>query len=439
MFTELLIIFLLILLNGVFAGAEIAILSLRKTRLAELVEAGSGSARAVSRLRESPESFLATVQIGITVVGATAAAFGGASLAERLGPVLAQVEPLRPYAEQLSFGVVVGGVSFLSLVLGELVPKSLALRAGETYALLIGRPLAGLAWAARPVVALLTGASNLVLRIFGDSTSFTEGRLSREEVQQIVDEAASAGAVDRHAGEIAARALDFDNLDAWTVMIPRGEICSLSVHCTHAEVARMAQERRHARMPVWEGTADNVIGYVNLRDVLASAAAGEAWDLRKFVHEVPFVPDGMTAPALLRRLQEERSHIALVINEQGTIMGLVTVEDLLEELVGDILSENDRPSADFVKEADGSYLAQGSVALHLLIRDTGIELPEGDWATLAGLALSLAGRVPKVGAVLTIPECEWVLEVVEATPRRVKQIRLRRARGLENLATSSER
>lgn len=423
--SELLVILALVLLNGVFAGAEIAILSLRKTRLAELAADGDRAARAVVRLRQDPEAFLATVQIGITVVGATAAAFGGASLTAELAPVVARVPPLAPFAEDLAFGLVVGTVSFLSLVLGELVPKSLALRAGEPYALFIGRPLATLAWIARPIVALLTGTSNLVLRLFGDRTTFTETRLSREEIQQMVEEATSAGAVDEHAGEIASRALELGALDAYTIMVPRADIVMVPTGADAATLAEATRRSGHARLPVYDRDADDVVGFVNAREALAAAVIGPSWSLDAFVHPVVFVPDVMPAPAVLRKLQAERAHLAMVIDEQGTIAGLVTMEDLLEELVGEILSENDKPRTALSRDADGSWVVAGNVPIHEVARETGVDLPEGDFSTVAGLVIARAGRIPAPGE-RVVTEDGVTLEVVEATPRRVRSVRIRR-------------
>lgn len=197
--TEALIIFALILANGVFSGAEIAVLSLRKTRLRELLENGQVRARAVQALRDQPERFLATVQTGITVISAAAAAFGGDVFAERLARLLSHINVLAPYAKQLGFALVVVVISFLSLVLGELVPKSLALRFAEGYAMLMAPLLLGLSYVARPVIWLLTASSNLVLRIFHDKTSFTETRLSPEELREMVAEAAKTGSLDPHA------------------------------------------------------------------------------------------------------------------------------------------------------------------------------------------------------------------------------------------------
>lgn len=425
MIFESLVIVALVLLNGVFSGAEIAIRSLRKTRLAELVAEGSLSARAVARLRDNPEDFLATVQIGITVIGATAAAFGGASLAAELVPVLAGLPGMERFASDLALGLVVAGVSFLSLVLGELVPKSLALRAGESYALLVARPLRTLAWLGHPVVTVLTGTSNLVLRMFGDRTTFTEARLSREEVQQIVEDAATAGAVGRHAGEIASRALDFSSLDAYTVMVPRPEMVTLSKQAGVQEIAKVARKTGHTRVPVFDGEPDNFVGFVNLRDLLAEAVIGPTLTIDALLHPIAFVPDTMPAPILLRRLQAERCQLAVVTDEQGSVAGLVTVEDLVEELVGEILGENDEPRTSITREDEGTWLVSGNVPLHELNREIGLGVPEGEFATVAGLCIHLAGSIPVVGQ--TVHAEHVTLDIVDASPRRVRRVRVRRS------------
>jgi putative hemolysin len=421
---EILIILLLILLNGVFSGAEIAILSLRKTRLAELVDEGRAGAGSVTALRADPERFLATVQIGITVVGSAAAAFGGASLAADFEPIFAAVPFLAPYAPNLALGLVVVLVSFLSLVLGELVPKSLALRAGESYALFIGRPLLALSWFGGPFVALLTGASNVVLRAFGDSTTFTEARLSKDEIVQMVDEATTVGSVDAEAGEIAARALDLVELDAYTVMVPRDEIVMIQRSATVAELGALVLEHHLARFPVFEGSRDNIVGVVNARDVLAKASSNPDTRVDEVLYPVLYVADSMTATSLLRALQGQRTYLALVIDEQGTIVGLVSIEDLVEELVGEILNEHDPIPKDFTRSADGSWLIPGATPLHEVQRVLDIDLPEGDYATLAGLCLSVAGRIPAIGDVIAVDE-GLSAEIVDAGPRRIRSVRLR--------------
>jgi len=377
---------------------------------------------------------LATVQIGITVVGASAAAFGGASFAERLAPTVAAVPVLAPYADQIAFTIVVALVSYLSLVLGELVPKSLALRNAEGYALFIAPILSGISRIATPIVWVLTGSSNLVLRVFGDRTTFTESRLSREELQQMMEEAGSAGSVAPEVSEIASRAIDFDDLDAYDVMVPARNIVALDRAASLAEVARVAREHTHTRVPVYEGHADNITGFINLREVLAVGLQEGKVDLGKLMHPIPFVAENMAAHAVLNELQAKRSYLAIVVDEQGSVRGMITMEDLLSELVGEMISETDRPKGQIRREEDGSYTLLGSTPVHEANRTLAFELPEGEgWSTVAGLCIELAGRIPAQGAVLTT-EDGIVLEVIEATPRGVKVVRAsRKARPADDL------
>ncbi|WP_437638978.1 hemolysin family protein [Sorangium sp. So ce854] len=427
--SELLVILALVLVNGIFAGAEIAVVTLRKTRLDQLVQSGSRRARAVKRLRDNPERFLATVQIGITVVGATASAFGGSTLARELTPVLQAVSWIGDAAEELALAAVVALVSFLSLVLGELVPKSLALRSAEPYALLVGAPLRGLSSLARPLVWLLTASSNLVLRLFGDRTNFVEARISPEEIQQIVDDAAEAGSVDKRAGEIASRALDFAGLTALQVMLPRGRVVALPRGATAAEVQRTVLAHGHTRMPVHEGTTDNVIGYVTMQEVLALLFGGGPFSLESVLRPAYFVIGSMPAVDLLAEMKRRRLQLAVVIDEQGGMIGIVTMEDLVEELVGEIFAENEahlrRPEEVIQREPDGSALVPGDMPVHELSRELEIELPDdARWSTVAGLCMGLARRIPAPGDVLTTAGGAR-LEIVDASPRQIRTVRVR--------------
>ncbi len=415
----------LVLANGVFSGAEIAIISLRKTRLAQLVEEGRASARAVKRLRDAPEQFLATVQIGITVIGATAAAVGGASIASRIAPAIARLPGLEHAAPQLALALVVAGVSYLSLVLGELVPKSLGLRAAERYALLVARPLLWLAGAARPLVWLLTQSSNLLLRPFGDRTTFTEARLSVEELEQLVEEAGKAGALDASTAEIASRALAFRDLTAGEVMVPRSRVAALPLDASPAELKRLLLEEGRSRMPVYEGSLDNIVGYVMAKDLAAIAWERELIVLADLVRPVHFVPEAAKAAQVLRDMQRRRAHIAVVVDEHGGVAGLLTLEDLIEELVGEILGESEQPVPLFQKEADGSALVRGDAPVREVNRALGLELPEGeDYSTVAGLCIAIAGIVPERGAHLRAADGTEI-EVVDASPRVVRLVRLR--------------
>lgn len=425
--TELLILLALVLVNGIFSGAEIAIVAVRSSRLQELEQGADAGARAALALKKHPERFLATVQVGITVIGATAAAFGGASLTDDLVPLLERVGFVAPYAEEIALAAVIGLVSYFSIVLGELVPKSLALRGAERYALLVGRPMLLLSWLLRPAVAFLTLSSNAVLRPFGDETNFTETRHSPDELQQLVEEAARAGTLDKHAGEIAARALEFPELTAGDVMVPRPEVAALSTDATADDIRRTFDRGGHQRMPVCDGSIDNVVGYVSVKDLLQLVWSGQPLRLEEVMRPPFFVPETQRAVDLLQDMRRRRLPFAIVVDDQGGTSGIITTEDLIEELVGDIFSEHVEKIPQLIKrEADGTALISGKAPLRDVNRALDLQLPEdGEWSTVAGLCLATAGRIPQRGDTLELAD-GLRLEIVDASPRRVQSVRLHR-------------
>ncbi|MBE7451018.1 MAG: HlyC/CorC family transporter [Kofleriaceae bacterium] len=421
--TEIFLILALILANGLFAGAEIAVLSVRKTRLSEYIRRQDRRALAVKALRDQPERFLATVQIGITLVGTAAAAFGGASVAGALAEVLRDAGAGR-YAEEVAMALVIAGIAFLGLVVGELVPKSLALRYSDRYSFLIARPLLGLSHLMRPLVWFLTVCSNAVLKLFGDRTTFTETRLSRDELQELVEEAAKTGSVDPRASEIASRALEFEGVRVGELMVPRNRVVALRRGSTSEEVQRVILEEGHSRMPVYDGTIDNIVGYVVARDVLALAWEKGLIVLEDIVRPAYVVTEPTRALDLMREMQRRRVQMAVVTDEHGGLAGLVTIEDLVEELVGDIFSEDDKPDTILVREPEGTALVQGHAPVRKVNRELDLDLPVGaDRTTIAGLCMSLAQAIPQAGERLTT-ENGTVLEVVESSPRRVRKVRI---------------
>lgn len=423
MLGELLIIAALILANGFFAGSEIAVVAVRRTRLEELRET-SAAARAVLALRAEPERFLATVQVGITVVSATAAAFGGASVAERLAPLLARATWLAPYSEELALAIVVAGVSYFSIVVGELVPKSLALRGAERLSLWVGRFFVALSWFARPIVWLLSGSANVLLRPFADRTTFTETRHSADELQQLVEEASKAGTIHPEAGEIAARALELPELRAADVMVPRHAVVMVPSDASHDAIVQLLRAHRYSRMPVYDGDVDNVVGYVSVKDLVVAAAEARP-DVRELARPAFFVPESKPVVDLLREMRKRHVPFAIVVDEQGGTSGIVTMEDLLEELVGEIFSEHLASTPRLVRvHEDGSALVSGQAPVREVARALDVDLPdEGSWTTIAGLCLALAGRIPSIGDRWTLPN-GTVLEVVDATERRVQTVRV---------------
>jgi len=430
MLVELLVVVALILANGVFAGAEIAVLALRKGRVRELAEGGGRFGLALKRLRDDPERFLSTVQIGITVVGASAAAFGGRTFAEDLEPIVARVPGLAPHASEVAFALVVALVSYLSIVLGELVPKSLALRMAERYARWVVGPILFLSVLVRPAVWVLTASSNVVLRAFGDRTSFAESKLSVEELRGILDEASEGGAVTEEAGEIASRALKLGELTAADVMLHRRFVVGLPVDADESEVRRVMLESGHRRTPVYRGTLDDVLGYVSWRDVLQRLWTGGSLDLSEMLRPAHFVPEATLAPELLETMRSRRLALSVVVDEHGGTAGIVTLEDLLEELVGEIVSEHDSaPTEPVALQPDGSALVPGTVSIWQVNHALDLDLPEPKaWTTVAGLCIELAGgRIPRSGERLSAPD-GTVIEVREATERRVRAVRVIPAR-----------
>ncbi len=422
--TDLVIITLLLLGNGLFSGAEIALVSVRKTRIDQLVAEKRGGALAAKKLRNNPEQFLATVQIGVTVMGTLAGAYGGASLAKHLSP-LVRGTWLAESADKVALALVVGIISYLELVVGELVPKSLALRAADRFSLIIARPMLYLSYLAKPLVWFLTVSSNVVLRLFGDKTNFTEARLSPGEIQQLVDEATEAGSVDPAAGEIASRAIDFADLTAGHVMVPRQRVVGSPRGADAEQIRQIVIEHGRTRMPVFEEVIDNVVGYVTIRDLMALFVESKLLVLEDALRPAFMVPESMRAVDLLGEMRRRRVQLAIVVDDLGATSGIVTLEDLVEELVGEIASEHEEQEPSPIQhESDGVALVRGETPIRDVNRELELELPEGEtWSTIAGLVLDLAGRIPPVGSSFET-RGNVRLEVVAASPRQVKRIRV---------------
>lgn len=420
---DLAILVVLALANAFFSGAEIAILAVRQTRLRELADEGNRGAALALRLRDDPERFLATVQVGITVVGASAGAFGGVVLEKPVAAALAGVG-LGTAADDVAFVLVIAFVSMLSIVVGELVPKSLALRSSERVALLVSRPLFVLSRVSRPIIWFLTAVSNVVLRPFRDQTNFTETRLSSDELRQLVDEATESGTVDRDTGEITARALDLGDRKGFSVMIPRGGITWLTLKATRREAESVLRSRPHARYPVIDDDRQPV-GYVIAHELYAQLL-DDRFDLVEILREIPLFPESAAAVDILRALQKARSEIGLIVDADGSTSGLVSIEMLAEELFGEIAAENEEVRPGFTKHADGSFLVRGETPIHEVNRELDLELPvEQVASTLGGLVLAAYGGFPRVGTKLVL-EGGVEAEVMETSARRVLLVRLRR-------------
>lgn len=338
---ELLFILVLILLNGFFAGTEIAVVSSGRRELEEMEKKGRRGARIVRRWLERPDDFLATVQVGITLVGAMAAAIGGATAVEWLEPRIATVPALAPWAEPLALLIAVLPITYVSLVLGELVPKSLAFRYRERAAVLVAPFIDGLATVASPVVRALTGSTWFFLGLFGVKPSDDQPKVTREELRWLLKEGGASGVFNREEQQIIPRVLDFGALKARDVMIPRERIVAVEESTPREDLLRILSEEHYTRMPVYRGTLDHVRGILHIKDFIYLWTHSDLFHLADVLRPPTIVSASMPARDLLDLFQKQHLHMAVVTDDSGAVVGLATLEDLVERIVGDIQDEHD--------------------------------------------------------------------------------------------------
>jgi putative hemolysin len=423
---EMMLILALIFANGFFAASEIAVIATRKSRIDALLEKGVRSAAAVARLKNDPDRFLATVQIGVTVVSSFASAIGGAAAIGFLKP---QIELLSiPFvahaAEITALLIVVLPISYLSLVLGELVPKSLALRFSEQIACIVARPIEFLARVSAVFVKALTASSNAVLRIFGGKEAESVSFISADEVKSLIREGAAKGIFNETEKELIHSVFEFTDTPVKAVMIPRTEIHSIEVHSSLAAVAKSFVDSGFSRIPVYEGELDKVIGILYNKDVFKALQEKSDFRIRDHLHPAFFVPSTLPISELLKQLQRRRLAMALVVNEFGEIEGLATLEDLVEEIVGEIRDEYDREERGPVERLpDGSMVIQGSALLKDLKADFDLPFEDSpDYHTLAGFMLAKLKHIPRGGE--WVEENGYKLTIVDMEGRRIVKVKV---------------
>ena len=335
---EVFLVGLLILANGFFSAAEIAIVSVRKSRLSQLIAEQRHVANVVAALKEDPSRFLATVQIGVTLVGSMASVVGGAASVQALAPILRTILPaaIEDWAQAIALSVTVILISYFMLVIGELVPKSVGLRHSERLALLAGRPIQALSQLAAPLVKLLTLSTDAVLWLLGLGGTAEEAFTSEEEVKHIVHEGARHGIFDEAERQLIHSVFAFTDTSVREVLVPRSEVHAIEVSTPLADVLKEVVQTGFSRMPVYEGDLDRIVGIVHIKEVLREVEKPQPASLAAITHAAYFVPDSMQISDLLRELQNRRTHMAIVVDEFGTVVGLVTIEDLLEEIDGEI-------------------------------------------------------------------------------------------------------
>lgn len=422
MAVEIGLLLLLIVLNGVFAMSELAIASSRKTRLQQWAAEGNAGAEAALKLADEPNQFLATVQIGITLIGIVTGFFGGSTLSTPVAQQLERIPGLAPYAEMISIVVVVGLVTYLSLVVGELVPKRLALQSPERLASLVAPPMTLLSRIASPIVKLLGASSELILRVLGVRNS-EELPVTEEEIAILLQEGTAAGVFTAREHEMLEGVFDLGDRDVRDLMTPRYRLVALDLNAPMEENFRRMAESPHHLFPLYEGELDNLVGMVPVKKLWAASLTNAPIDLRGLAEPALIVPESMPALDVVKRFQGRSNTAAMVVDEYGGIQGLLSLHDLIEAITGD-LGDTAGSSGEAVQRADGSWLLDGALPVHEVrsLLNLG-PLPgeeTGDFETLGGFLMASLGRVPEVGdSFVWDNRC---FEVVDMDGRRIDRV-----------------
>lgn len=414
---------ILILANGLFAMSEIAIVSSRKARLERLAAEGSAKAKTALELANEPTQLLSTVQVGITLIGIVTGAYGGATLAKPLAAYFKTIPWFEPYSEPVSLAVVIVSITYLSLIIGELVPKRIALNTPEAIAVAIAMPMRFFSRFCFPVVKLLSFSTEILLRLLHIKES-GEAPITEEEIKLLIAEGAEYGTVEPAEKDLVERVFRFGDMGVGSLMTPRTQVEWLDLEDPADYNLNVLINSRHSRLPVARENLDNLTGVIHTADVLKHSLAGQKLNWESYIEEPLMIPKSMRAVRLLELFQQTGNHIAVVIDEFGGMTGLVTIYDILEKLVGEIAQEDEADAPDMVQRADGSWLIDGLVAVddfkdHFSLA----ELPGEDrehYQTLGGFITSYLNDIPQVADVV-----EWGdlrLEIMDMDRTRIDKV-----------------
>jgi putative hemolysin len=394
---EILLIVPLIVLAGVFAMAEIALVSVRKPRLQQWADQGNTGARAALDLANKPEIFLATVQMGMTLIGIFAGAFGERTLSVRIESFLNGIPPLAPYGHAISLVVVVGAVTYLTLIIGELVPKQIALHSPERFASALAKPMMAFSQVGAPVVSILNASARMVLRAFRVRPS-EEPLVTEEEIKVIMEQGAEAGLLEESEHQTVRRLFRLSDRAVTSLMKPRHDIVWLDADAPTEQTMKQVVASSHSRFPVARGSLDNVVGMVKEKDLLACCLSGRPLNLTDTAQPPVFVPGAITAFRLLEIFKKSHTHVALVVDEYGDVEGLVTINDFFEDLVGEVASADMPQERHAVQRPDGSWLIDGKILVHDFKELAGLGKLPGEersiYLTLGGFVMMQIGRIP---------------------------------------------
>ncbi len=419
-------ILLLILLNGFFAAAEIAIVSLRKSRTNELIKSGNKKAIEIKHFQDNPEQFFATIQVGITLVTTLASAFGGAIFVEKLSTIISliNIPYIKPYIHIISFTIIVILISYFSLVLGELVPKSFALKYSEKVALFVSYPIKFFSIIFKYSIKFLTWSTNIVLKPFKDDVSFTESRLSEKELRYLIKEGCKAGTIDKTDEQLIENVFEFGDLEIEKIMTPHNKMIAIDIAKDTKEILDIVEQENYSRIPFYSGRLNNIIGILYTKDLIWKFKNNEKFKIRNILRPPLFVPATQKLNDVLQKFKENRTQIAIVLDEYGGVIGLVTLEDILEEIVGDIKDESDKISSDIEKQKDGSYIIEGSVPITDINKKLKTTIPENEpYDSISGFLLYKMHKFPKENEIYKYNNLTF--KILKTSKKRILKIKIK--------------
>lgn len=431
------IVLVLTLLNGAFSMAETALVSVRRTRVEQMVEEGRSGARTVRLLVEDPPRYIATVQTGITLLGFASAAAAATTLSDPLIPVLTAAGVPREIAGPVCVTLITLIVALLSMVLGEIAPKSLALQAPDVWALRLAPFVNFCAIIFKPITGVVIGLSNLLVRPFGAKAKFETPMITREEFEQIIDETEQHGEIDDEEAKIITNVIDLSETPVRSVMTPRIDMTALPVDAKLSRMLDTVLESGHSRIPVFEDRIDNVVGIVHAKDLLTRLHQNDMdMDLRHVMRQPYFVPETKPVSDLLTELRRVKQQLAIVQDEYAGTAGLVTIEDLLEEIVGEIRDEYDVDEPDIATISEDEWIIDGRMAIADVNDQLGFDLPHKDYNTIGGLVFGSLGHEPTIGERVPMDGIEFEVERMEG--RSIRILRATRISSMENAEMVAE-
>ncbi len=426
MLSDILLPLILIALNAFFAASEMAFVSLNENKIKLQAEEGDRKAVRIDRLLSQPSKFLATIQIGITLAGYLASAFASETFATPLTELLVRAGVNIPPQTLKSIAMVIITLllAYITLVFGELVPKRVAMKKPEEISRLVAPVLAGLSLVTAPFVKLLTLSTNLFVRLFGIDPNDNSQNVTEEEIRMMVDVGQEKGAIDEGEKQMINNIFEFNDKPVYEVMTHRSDIIALPLTADVDEMLRMAGEEQYSRFPVYEEDIDNIVGILHIKDLLAFIQRKDGSELRDIIRPPYFVPQSKRSDRLFKDMKKSKTHMVIVVDEYGGTAGLATMEDLIEEIMGEIYDEHDEEELTLQKLDEDTWLVNGILRIEEVNEELGLTLPEDEYETLGGFVVGLLGRIPKDGETPVVEYGRLVLKVELVEDRRIKKIKM---------------